>query len=85
METIPDPSETGMQVLIYANERTMPLDEWSVWETKLEVGSVVTPFIARPYGEELALCQRYFQYIRGSDPSRELHPWQALVVDQLSL
>ena len=34
----------------------MPLDEWSVWETKLEAGSVATPFIARSHGEELALC-----------------------------
>lgn len=26
---------------------------------KLELGSVATPFIPRPYGEELALCRRY--------------------------
>jgi len=32
------------------------------WYTgvKLEVGSVATPFEHRSYGEELALCQRYF-------------------------
>jgi len=28
---------------------------------QLEVGSVATPFEQRPYGEELALCQRYYQ------------------------
>ena len=60
--TIPDPSELGMQVAIYANEGNNAPAEWSVWETKLEVGSVATPFIARPYGEELALCQRYYTY-----------------------
>jgi hypothetical protein len=27
---------------------------------QLEVGSVATPFEHRPYGEELALCQRYY-------------------------
>lgn len=27
---------------------------------KLELGSVATPFIPRQYGEELALCQRYY-------------------------
>ena len=59
--TFPDPSENGMQVLIYASEANAAPDEWSVWETKLEVGSVATPFIARSYGEELVLCQRYYQ------------------------
>ncbi len=28
---------------------------------KLELGSVATSFIPRPYGEELALCQRYYE------------------------
>ena len=59
--TIPDPSERGMQVLIWPNEKNPPSAKWSLWETKLEAGSVATPFIARQYGEELALCQRYYQ------------------------
>jgi hypothetical protein len=33
---------------------------------QLEVGSVATPFERRPYGTELALCQRYFQIFKGS-------------------
>ena len=28
---------------------------------KLEIGSVATPYSPRPYAEELALCQRYYQ------------------------
>jgi hypothetical protein len=28
---------------------------------KFELGSVATPFIPRPYAEELALCRRYYQ------------------------
>lgn len=28
---------------------------------KLELGSVATPFVPRSYGEELALCQRYYE------------------------
>jgi hypothetical protein len=59
--TVPDPNETGMQVLIYPNEKNAAPAEWSVWETKLEAGSVATPFVARSYGEELALCYRYYQ------------------------
>ena len=32
---------------------------------QLEVGSVATPFEHRSFGEELALCQRYFQRVGG--------------------
>ena len=32
---------------------------------QLEVGSVATEFERRPYGTELALCQRYYQLISG--------------------
>lgn len=31
---------------------------------KLEIGSVATAFSPRPYAEELALCQRYYQILR---------------------
>ena len=58
--TIPDLNEVGMQVLIFINEGNIAPDEWSLWETKLEVGSAATPVIARSHGDELALCQRYY-------------------------
>jgi hypothetical protein len=32
-----------------------------ITDVQLEVGSVATPFERRPYGTELALCQRYYQ------------------------
>jgi hypothetical protein len=32
---------------------------------QLEAGSVATPFERRPYGTELALCQRYLNVLRG--------------------
>lgn len=33
-------------------------------EAKLEIGSIATAFSPRPYAEELALCQRYYQDCR---------------------
>jgi hypothetical protein len=36
-------------------------DYFEIAQVQLEVGSVATPFEHRSYGEELALCQRYYQ------------------------
>ena len=36
-------------------------NNWFLTGVQLEVGSVATPFEHRSFGEELALCQRYFQ------------------------
>lgn len=39
---------------------------WQVTGVQHEAGSVATPFERRPYGTELALCQRYFQTYGGT-------------------
>jgi len=36
-------------------------NEWYITGVQLEVGSVATEFETRSFGEELALCQRYYQ------------------------
>jgi len=42
-------------------------DFWyEIAEVQLEAGSVATPFEHRQYGQELALCQRYFQTYGGN-------------------
>ena len=38
---------------------------WQMTECQVEVGSQATPFEHRSFGEELALCQRYYQQIVG--------------------
>ena len=36
---------------------------WQITGVQLEVGDTATPFEHRSYGEELALCQRYYQVL----------------------
>jgi len=43
-------------------------DYFQITGVQLEVGNVATPFEHRSYGEELALCQRYYQR-RGATPA----------------
>ena len=38
-------------------------NEWYITGIQLEVGDTATPFEHRSYGEELSLCQRYYQRI----------------------
>ena len=40
--------------------------KYGIAEVQLELGSTATDFEHRSYGEELALCQRYYQKIQGS-------------------
>ena len=42
---------------------------WAITGVQLEVGSVATPFEHRSYGEELALCQRYYEVVGNGAPA----------------
>ncbi len=45
-----------------APSATWSSGDWmEITQVQLEVGSIATPFEHRSYGEELALCQRYYQ------------------------
>ena len=44
-------------------------DYFEVTNVQLELGSVATDFEHRSYGEELALCQRYYQVLSGREQS----------------
>jgi hypothetical protein len=45
------------------NMASSTVNEWFITGVQLEVGEVATPFERRPYGMELALCQRYFNRV----------------------
>ena len=48
-------SSTGVKLVQNASAT------WQITGVQLELGKVATPFEHRSYGEELALCQRYYQ------------------------
>jgi hypothetical protein len=51
-------------------------DYWHITGVQFEVGKVATPFEHRSFGEELALCQRYYFSLNYPDGSKNtwLHP-----------
>lgn len=64
----------GSGVILGASGQTQVISTlnatWYITGVQLEVGSVATEFERRPYGTELALCQRYY----------ELNAWGATAI-----
>jgi len=62
---ITDVPDAGNQCLTVAPRffNTTVDETYRVTGVQLELGSVATPFEHRSYGEELALCQRYYQRV----------------------
>lgn len=53
---------TLLEVRAFYNDSTSSSDAVVTIEyAKLEIGEIATPFSPRPYAEELAMCQRYYQ------------------------
>ena len=56
----------GLEVLITDNAaNTVASKNYAVSDLQVEIGSVATVFEQRPYGLELALCERYYQRFTG--------------------
>ena len=62
--SIPAAATTGIEVVLTVGAQTS--GTWVVGNMQLEKGSTATSFDYRPYGTELALCQRYYQFIGGT-------------------
>ena len=58
-------SDSSLRTLLYF-KNTAASDVIEVTGVQLELGSVATDFEHRSYGEELALCQRYYQKVSGT-------------------
>ena len=60
-------ASNGLCVFIAFNTGALTNKNFVVGDLQLEEGSIATPFEHRPYGTELALCQRYYYKIAGSN------------------
>lgn len=56
--SIPAAATTGVEILFTVGAQTS--GTWSIDNVQLEPGTIATPFERRQFGQELALCQRYF-------------------------
>lgn len=56
--SVPAAATTGIEIVFTVGAQTS--GTWTIGAVQLEPGSVATPFEYRSYGQELALCQRYY-------------------------
>jgi hypothetical protein len=59
--SIPAAATTGIEVVLTVGAQTS--GTWVVGNIQLEESSIATSFDVRPYGTELALCQRYYEAV----------------------
>ena len=61
--SVPAAATTGIEIVFTVGAQTS--GTWTIGNVQLEPGTVATPLERRSYGQELALCQRYYQEVAG--------------------
>jgi hypothetical protein len=61
--SVPSAATTGIEILFTVGAQTS--GTWDIGNVQFEAGSAATPFERRQYGQELALCQRYYETCDG--------------------
>ena len=61
--SVPAAATTGIQIVFTIGALTAGLT-WTIGNVQFEKGSTATSFDYRPYGTELALCQRYYYKVK---------------------
>ncbi len=56
--SIPGAATTGIEIVFTVGAQAS--GTWTIGDVQLERGTVATPFERRSFGQELALCQRYY-------------------------
>jgi hypothetical protein len=69
--SVPAAATTGIQILFTVGALTAGLT-WTIGNVQFEKGSTATSFDYRPYGTELALCQRYYYKVVTAGASSEV-------------
>lgn len=62
--SVPAAATTGIEIVLSVGAQTS--GTWTIGNVQLEPGSVATPYERRSYGQELALCQRYYQVVQAT-------------------
>lgn len=65
---IPAAATTGLYLIIFVGAQTS--GTFKIGDVQLEAGSTATDFERRPYGTELALCQRYYLKVKPAANNR---------------
>lgn len=85
---LPAGAVNGLQLVLWPNNGgAFTSGTFTVTGVQLEKGSTDTPFEYRPYGAELALCQRYYQIVSAgwSGNTNNTSPYYAVANYQVTM